>query len=163
MRDDRQAQSLKFTSDPGGAGRSKYVAAALLGLVVLWMGSGGVFFPSDPPEEDSDGKSETTSAVAVQVLPSTAAPVTRHFIAKGQALPPHRDSQVRAEASGGNVVELLLDNGGATVTKGTVIARIDDTQYQKAVTAAQEEFDRAKRELDNARTCATAAPPQMIA
>ena len=146
MRDDKQTQRLEFTSDPG-AGRSKYVAAALLGLVVLWMGS-GIFFPS-APEEDAEGGSEAAAAVAVQVLPSEAAPVTRHFVAKGQALP-HRDSQVRAEASG-NVVELLLDNG-ATVTKGAVIARIDDTQYQKAVAAAQEEFDRAQRELDNART-----------
>ena len=146
MRDGTDTRTLKFASDPG-AGRSKYVAAGLLALVVLWMGS-GVFLPS-PPGEPATTTRETTTGVAVQVLPSQAQPVTRHFVAKGQALP-HRDSQVRAEASG-NVVALMLDNG-APVTKGAVIARIDDAQYQKAVAAAQEEFDRAKRELENAQT-----------
>jgi len=146
MRDSTETRTLEFASDPG-AGRSKYVAAGLLALVVLWMGS-GVFLPS-PPEDPADPPRDTASGVAVQVLPSEAQPVTRHFLAKGQAQP-HRDSQVRAEASG-NVVELLLDNG-SPVRKGDTIARIDDTQYRKALTAAQEEFDRAKRELDNART-----------
>jgi multidrug efflux system membrane fusion protein len=146
MRDSTETRTLEFASDPG-AGRSKYVAASLLALVVLWMGS-GVFLPS-PPDDPAEAPRDTASGVAVQVLPSEAQPVTRHFLAKGQAQP-HRDSQVRAEASG-NVVELLLDNG-APVHKGDTIARIDDTQYRKALAAAQEEFDRAKRELDNART-----------
>ena len=137
---------LEFAADPG-AGRSKYLAAGFLVLVIAWMGS-GVFFPSTPAE-DADTTAPTRTAIAVQVQPSVAAPVVQRFVAKGQALP-HRDSQVRAEASG-TVAALLLDNG-ARVTQGEVIARIDDTQYRKALDAAQEEHARASRELTNAET-----------
>lgn len=137
--------SLEFVSDPG-AGRSKWVAAGLLGLVVIWMGSGMVF-SSDPAPTQQDTAEK--HAVAVQVKLSEAELVTQRFMAKGQAQP-YRDTQVRAQASG-SIISVALENG-AHVEKGDEIARIDDTQHQKAVAAAKEARDRAARELSNAKT-----------
>ncbi len=137
---------LSFASDPG-AGRSKWVAAGLLGVVVLWMGSGLVLSSQDPTPRD--GTAPKPVAIAVQVRTSHAESVTRHFVAKGQALP-HRDTQVRAEASG-NITKLMVQNGDMVKT-GDAIALIDTAQYQANLTRAAEDHTRALRERDNAVT-----------
>ena len=139
-------QTLDFGNERG-ASRSKWVAGAMVIVIVAWMGSGMVM----PAEEAEDTTSGEVAAriISVAVAPSRSETVTQYFVAEGQALP-DRTTMLRAEATG-QIKELLVEKGD-TVEAGTVIARFDIAQNEADLNRAQEELARAKREFDNAET-----------
>ncbi|QFT62589.1 efflux RND transporter periplasmic adaptor subunit [Roseivivax sp. THAF30] len=139
-----QRKPLDFNDDRG-ASRSTWIAAALVVVIVGWMGSGFVL-PSETPQPatDDDG---AIAPVAVTVTRSTPEPVTLWFQAEGQALP-DRDTSIRAEASG-DIAE-VLHRKGDDVSEGATIARLSAESAEADLTRAREERARAQREFDNA-------------
>lgn len=139
-------QTLDFGNEQG-ASRSKWVAAAMVIVIVGWMGSGFVL----PAEEATPVVADDTPVrvISVAVAPSIAETVTQYFVAEGQAMP-DRTSPMRAEATG-QIKEVLVKKGD-TVEAGQVIARFDVVQNQADLNRAQEEQARAKLEFDNAET-----------
>lgn len=137
-------QTLAFEDDRG-ASRSTWVAAAILVVMIAWMGSGFVVPSGDEAAEDT-GISQP-DAVAVAVRRSVAQPVTLFFQAEGQAQP-DRDTAMRAEASG-NVAEVMVSKG-QDVAKGEIIARLTTQQVEAELRGAQQEEERARREFENA-------------
>ncbi|NKB27758.1 MAG: efflux RND transporter periplasmic adaptor subunit [Rhodobacteraceae bacterium] len=142
---ERRPETLDFSSDKGAA-RSTWIAAAIVLVLVAWMGSGFVL-PSEPA--DAPAERAVLQPVTVAVARSVAQPVTQFFLAEGQALP-DRDTAVRAEISG-QISEVLVEKG-ADVEEGDVIARFDPVQRQADLERATAEVDRTKREFDNAQT-----------
>ncbi|RVT86962.1 efflux RND transporter periplasmic adaptor subunit [Rhodobacteraceae bacterium CCMM004] len=147
MSDAPQSQTarLEFASDRG-AGRSKWVAAALILLLVGWMGSG--FFTGPPPPAPQD-QGVVRQPVAVAVRDSAARPVPQVFVAEGQALPA-RDTTVIAELTGQIVAVPAVR--GAKVAAGDVLAQFDRDRLEADAARAEEELNRAQREFDNAST-----------
>ncbi|WP_051508402.1 efflux RND transporter periplasmic adaptor subunit [Roseicyclus elongatus] len=141
MSDDRDR--LTFRDDPG-ASRSVWVAAALVVVIVAWMGS-GIVFPAT--EESAAAPVAGPAPVAVTVETVVPEPVTLFFQAEGQALP-DRDTAIRAEGSG-DVAEVLVTRG-AFVEGGAVIARLSARRAEADLNRAREELARAQREFDNA-------------
>ncbi|PUB14903.1 efflux RND transporter periplasmic adaptor subunit [Yoonia sediminilitoris] len=137
-------ERLTFSSDMG-ASRSTWIAAALVLLIVGWMGSGFVF----PSEDNAPATTrEAPKPVTVAVTTSGAKTVTQFFQAEGQALP-DRDTALRAETSG-DVAEVLVAKG-QDVSAGDLIARLDPSKNDADANRAAEELIRAQRELDNAQ------------
>lgn len=141
--DGAQSKKLDFTAD-AGASKSTWIAAALVLVIVAWMGSGFIF-----PSEDSGQPAarEAPKPVAVAVTPSVAETVTQFYRAEGQALP-DRDTMLRAETSG-DIQEVLVSKG-QDVTAGTIIARLDPTNNIADANRAKQELARVQREFDNA-------------
>ena len=135
---------LDFSSDPG-ASRSTWIAAAILVLLVAWMGSGFILQTEQETAQQDTPEPKTPS---VMVRDSEAELVTLTFSAEGQALP-DRDTSIRAEASG-NVVELLARKG-EMVSAGDLIARLSSTRAEADLARAEEELARAQRQFDNAQ------------
>lgn len=142
MSEDREELSFR---DDKGASRSTWIAAALVVLLVGWMGSGYLL----PSEDMSIPQAAETRVepVAVAIEQSTVEPVTLFFQAEGQAQP-DRDTSFRAETSG-DVAEVLVMEG-EDVDNGAVIARLSATRAEADLSRAQEELARAQREFDNA-------------
>lgn len=142
------SQHLKFEHEKG-ATRSKYVAGALVLLIVGWMGSGMVTPPAeDEPAAPTPAETAATPiAVAVEVSEAQAVPDV--FTAEGQTAT-ERESAVRAE-TGGTIAEVLVAKGDM-VTEGQVLARIDAAQRSADLRRAQLAQERAARELANAET-----------
>ncbi|KIN63926.1 Multidrug efflux transporter VexE [Sulfitobacter noctilucicola] len=134
---------LEFTSDKG-ASRSTWIAAALVVMIVAWMGSGFIFPAAEEAESDAR---EELAPVAVAVTTSTAETVTQFYRAEGQALP-DRDTMLRAETSG-DVIEVLVAKG-EDVQAGDVIARLDSAANEADANRAAEDLANAQREFDNA-------------
>lgn len=142
------SQHLQFDTDKG-ADRSKWVAGALVLVLIGWMGSGFIV-PSDGGDTAAPPKAaDDLRPVAVAVQDSQAQTITNEFIAEGQA-EPKRDTPMRAEA-GGTVAEVLV-NRGDMVGAGQVIARISAAQREADLTRAQADLERAEREFENAQT-----------
>lgn len=137
-------QRLSFENDKG-ASRSTWIAAALVVVVVGWMGSGYVI-PAEDMEESAATETRV-EPVAVAVEQSETEQVQLYFQAEGQAQP-DRDTSIRAERSG-DVAEVLVRKGD-DVSGGTVIARLSATFAEADLARAREERDRAQREFDNA-------------
>lgn len=146
-RDEPKAGTLAFESDPG-AGRSAWVALTLVVALALWLGS-GLLLPSEPDLPAGPAADRAQEAFAVAVRQSEAEPVTRYFVAEGQARP-DRETDIRAEATG-EIVEVAADKG-ETVQAGALIARIDPTRTEAQLAGAREELARARREFDTATT-----------
>ena len=108
--------ALAFESDQG-ASRSKWIAAALLVAIVVWMGSG---FVIQSEEEDSDETASGPEPVTVAVVTSKSEPVMQFFRAEGQALP-DRETMLLSETTG-EISEVLVKKG-ALVEAGQVIAK----------------------------------------
>ncbi|MDF0602017.1 efflux RND transporter periplasmic adaptor subunit [Psychromarinibacter sp. C21-152] len=136
---------LTFETDPGAA-RSLWTACAILLAILLWMGSG--FVRTDPPaSEPAEAAAPPPSSVVVRE--SVAEPVPMSFSAQGQALP-ERDTEIVTEASG--TVASVPVSKGQVVARGAVIAQLNADSAEAALAQAEEERDRAQRELDNATT-----------
>lgn len=143
--EDRTSDALQFNTDKGAA-RSTWIAAAIVGALILWMGS-GIILPSEP-EAAASGRADV-QLVAVAVESSNAQPVTQFFLAEGQALP-DRDTAIRAEISG-QIAEVLVTKG-ADVIQGQVIAQFDLAQRQADLDRATAEVARTQRDFTNAET-----------
>jgi len=141
--DDAAPKPLSFASDRG-AGRSTWIAALLVVLIVAWMGSGFVI-PSE--DEDTVVARQEPKPVAVAVTTSQAETVSQFYQAEGQALP-DRDTMMRAETSG-DIAEVLITKG-QDVQAGAVIARFDPTTNRADANRAAEALSQAQREFDNA-------------
>jgi len=137
---------LAFENDQG-ASRSKWIAAGLLGAIVLWMGSGFII-PSDAPDEAA-ASTDAPAAVTVAVVSSKSEPVMQFFRAEGQALP-DRETVLLSETTG-EIAEVLVEKG-EMLEPGQVIARFVTAQRSADLTRADEELARAQREFDNAQT-----------
>ena len=146
MSDTPKPQTLDFGNE-GGASRAKWVATAMVIVIVGWMGSGYIL-PNEEPEETVQ-TDVAARVIAVAVAPSKSETVTQYFVAEGQALP-DRTTELRAEATG-QIKEVLFKKGDP-VEAGDVIARFDIAQNEADLNRAQEEQARAKREFDNAET-----------
>lgn len=141
-----ERETLTFESDPG-AGRSRWIAGALVVVLAAWLGS-GVLFPA--PEEAEDGAvAGNPGPVAVAVRRSAAEQITQYFVAEGQAQP-DRMTAIRAE-TGGEVAEVLAEKG-AMLEAGQVIARIGLAQRAAERDRAEAELARARRDFENAET-----------
>lgn len=140
--------ALTFEADKG-AGRSTWIAAALVLGIVGWMGSGFIF-PSEQTEQAP--AREALKPVSVAVSTSLAETVTRFYQAEGQALP-DRDTMLRAETAG-DIAEVLVRKG-QNVDAGDIIARFDPTNNQADANRAAQELARAQREFDNAEALLT--------
>ena len=138
-------ERVVFQDDPG-AHRSKWLAAAVVVLLAIWMGSGFVF-PSE--EEPETAPAAAAGPVAVAVRLSTAEPVEQFLRAEGQA-DPDRSTVIPARASG-EVADLRVRRG-ADVEAGELIARIASSERQAALDQAEIELERAEREFRNAQT-----------
>jgi multidrug efflux system membrane fusion protein len=143
--DAAERKPLAFDDDRGSA-RSKWIAGALVLVLVGWMGSGFVL-PSE--EAEVTEAPAAPRAVAVAVRSSTAEPVTQYLISEGQAQP-DRDTAILAETSG-EIGEILVRKG-AELEQGEVIARVALAQREAELARAQEEVRRARREFENAET-----------
>jgi multidrug efflux system membrane fusion protein len=139
----RQTPALRFESDRGSS-RPFWLASFLLLAIVVWMGSGYVF-PSD--EMSQEGASAEIPAPSVLVRESRAEPVTLSFKSEGQATP-DRDTLIVAEATG-EIVEMPVRKG-QSITRGAIIARLDDTRARSILDQAIEQRANAQREFDNA-------------
>ena len=139
------SEPVAFEDDPG-AQRSKWLAAAVVALLALWMGSGFVF----PAEEEPEATPAAAAGpVTVAVRLSTAEPVEQYLRAEGQA-DPDRATAIPAQASG-EVADLSIRRG-ADVEAGEIIARIASSQRRAALDQAEVELERAEREFRNAQT-----------
>ena len=138
-----ERDALAFTTDQG-AGRSTWIAAVLVILIVGWMGSGFIL-PSE--KEDVVVMREELAPIAVAIETSTAETVPQYYQAEGQALP-DRDTALRAETSG-DIAEVFVQKGD-DVDVGTVIARFDSAANEADTNRALQELSRAQREFDNA-------------
>lgn len=134
---------LRFETDPGSS-RPFWVATLLLVALIAWMGSGYVF-PGDKPDEDAAAVEATPPSVLVRA--STAESVILDFKSEGQATP-DRDTIVVAEASG-EIVDVPVRKG-QRVSRGDVIARLDDVRARSSLDRAVEQLANAQREFDNA-------------
>jgi len=146
-RTDRKGLSdepLSFDDDPG-ASRSRWVAAAIVVALAVWMGSGFVL----PSGEEVSSPAGETGAVAVAVRSSTAETVQQFLRAEGQA-EPDRATVIPAQASG-EVAEVGVRRG-ADVEAGDIIARIASGERQAALDQAEAELARAQRDFENAET-----------
>lgn len=139
---ERTPEPLRFTDDKG-ASRSTWIAAALVIVIVGWMGSGFIF-----PSQDDDPVTtrEEPEPIAVAVTPSVAETVTQFYRAEGQALP-ERDTMMRAEISG-DIAEVLVSKG-QDVEAGALIARFDPAENTADTNRAAQELARVQREFDN--------------
>lgn len=142
------SQHLKFEHEKG-ATRSKYVAGALVLLIVGWMGSGMVM-PAEEEQATEPTPAETAATpIAVAVEQSASKAVPEVFTAEGQTAT-DRESAVRAE-TGGTIAEVLVTKGDM-VSEGQVLARIDAAQRTADLRRAELAQERAARELANAET-----------
>lgn len=139
------SEYLTFESDRG-AGRSTWIAAAILVAVVAWMGSGFILPASDEEADDARPTTEI-EPVSVAVRTSVAKEVTLFFQAEGQAQP-DRDTSIRAETTG-DVADVLVKKGD-DVEEGQIIARIATERAEADLSRAEAELDRARRDYDNA-------------
>ena len=140
-----ERQALAFDDDRGSS-RSKWIAGALVLVLVGWMGSGFVL----PSEEPAVAEAPTAPrAVAVAVRPSTAETVAQYLVSEGQAQP-DRDTAILAETSG-EVGEILVRKG-ADLEQGEVIARFTLAEREADLVRAEEELRRTRREFENAET-----------
>lgn len=151
-RDDPRADARGGTGEPGpfeddpGADRSKWVAAAVVVALAVWMGSGFLF----PAREEGPTEPRGAAKIpAVAVRSSTAETVRLFLRAEGQA-EPDRSTVIPAQAAG-EVTEVGVRRG-AEVGAGDIVARIGSPERQAAFDQAEAEFDRARRDFENART-----------
>ncbi len=135
--------ALRFESDRGSS-RPFWLASFLLVAIVAWMASGYVFPGEDAPQETASAETELPS---VLVRESRSEPVILSFKSEGQATP-DRDTLVVAEASG-TIIDMPVEKGD-TVSRGDVIARLDDTRARSSLDQAIEQRANAQREFDNA-------------
>ncbi|MEE4121050.1 MAG: efflux RND transporter periplasmic adaptor subunit [Paracoccaceae bacterium] len=133
-------------ADDPGAGRSRWVALALVALIVAWMAS-GLLLPAGDGEVEAPGESGSAESVAVAVRESTAESVTRTLRAEGQARP-DRETAVTAEATG-EIAELPVRRG-QEVAVGALIARIAPGRREAELARAEADLARARRDFDNA-------------
>lgn len=143
MIDPTERTSLRFQTDRGSS-RPFWIALLLVGLIVGWMASGMILSESSASNQSSTAEVAPTSVLVVQ---SQASPVTLNYHAEGQALP-DRDTAVIAETSG-TVIEMTAAKGDL-VQAGQVLARLDSTRADAALTQAKEQRANAQREIDNA-------------
>ena len=138
-----ETERLSFKSDKG-ASRSTWLAAALVAVIVGWMGSGYIL-----PSEEADAPKDKTEIkpVAVAVERSSTRSVTLFFQAEGQAQP-DRDTSIRAETSG-DVAEVLVAKGD-DVEQGAVIARLSTVRAEADLESARRELARAQQQFGNA-------------
>ena len=154
--------------------RSGWLAAGLAVALVAWMGSGFIL-PSEPEPEPERPTIAERAPVAVEIVASTARPVTDYLVSDGQAVP-DRVTVLRAEA-GGNV-EAVLVAKGERVETGQLLARIEAQDRNASRATAEAELARARRDfeaveslakrgyatrqrLDQARVAVTAAQAQV--
>jgi membrane fusion protein, multidrug efflux system len=139
------AEAPDFADDPG-AGRSKWLAAAILVVLALWMGSGFLF----PGEKDAPRPAgPAAEPVAVAVRHSAAEPVQRYLRAEGQA-EPDRETAIPAQAAG-EVAEVPVRRGDI-VAAAAVIARIVPAGRIATLDQAQAQLAQAQRDFANAQT-----------
>ena len=132
---------LTFDND-NGAGRSTWIAAVLLIVIVGWMASGFVI-----PSEDTDKTvaPTKTAPVAVATRVSTAEAVTLFFQAEGQALP-DRDTTLRAGVSG-DVAKVFVQKGD-DVSEGQLIARLSPDRLDADLRKAEQDLARTRKDFD---------------
>lgn len=138
-----QGPALQFETDRGSS-RPFWIAIALVGALVAWMGS-GFLFPGAESQDEAAAKEPLPPSVRVR--PSQAEPVTLSYRAEGQALP-DRDTEVIAETAG-TVIEVPFSKGDR-VEPGDILARLDSTRAEAALAQAKEQRTNARREFDNA-------------
>lgn len=138
-----RGEALTFQSD-SSSGRPRWIAAGIVLVVLLWMGSGVLLPSADTPGPLTPA--EDTRRVTVAAQPSVGEPVTLYFVAEGQALP-DRESVIRNE-SGGDVEAMLVDRG-SDVSAGEPLVRLSLPQRVADVARAEEALRRARRELAN--------------
>lgn len=141
------SQHLKFEHEKG-AGRSKYVAGALVLLIVGWMSS-GMILPKEEAPADPTPAEQASAPIAVAMIESAAEAVPQILTAEGQSRA-DRETAIRAEA-GGTIDEVLAQKGDM-VSAGQILARIAPAQREADLARAEAERARARRELDNAET-----------
>ena len=125
------------------------ITLGALALTVILAACGG---------ESADAKdADSATQVAMQVGPENIAVVVRELVSSGPGLSgtlqAEREATVRAEIAG-PVLSTHVDQG-SRVTRGTLLARVDDRTLQDAllsargnVTTAQSALTLAQRELD---------------
>jgi membrane fusion protein, multidrug efflux system len=134
-----------FEDDPG-ASRSRWVAAAVVVALAVWMGSGFVF----PAQDDAPAEPERAAEIPAVAIRSSTAEIVQQFLrAEGQT-EPERSTVIPAQAAG-EVTEVGVRRG-ADVQAGDIIARIGSPEREAALDQAQAEVDRARREFENAQT-----------
>ncbi|SFR98323.1 efflux RND transporter periplasmic adaptor subunit [Yoonia litorea] len=135
---------LSFDSDRG-AGRSKWIAALLVLLLIGWMGSG--FVAPTAEEASSEPDPITADAISVAVTPSQAQDVQLVLSAEGQS-EPDRLARVQSEAAG-QVVSVNASRGDF-VEAGQELGRIASDTFAAQVTQASTQLEQARRDLENA-------------
>lgn len=142
-----------------GSSRARWIAIGLIAALVLWMGSGFVL-----PSEDLDEVDVTraTRPIVVGITGSEAQPVTRYFVAEGQA-EAARDATMRTEA-GGEILELDVRRGDY-LTPGQQVLRIAPAGAREELARAEEEQRRTLRDYENAQELLTRgfATPDRVA
>ena len=133
--------------DEPGAGRSHWIAMALVLLVALWMGS-GLLTPAGEQPAEAPAAESGAAPVAVAVRQSAARAVARTLRAEGQA-EPDRETDIPAQTSG--EIAALEVKRGAQVAAGARIARIAPGRRTAELARAEAELARARRDFENAR------------
>lgn len=150
--------------DPRGAadhapGRAKWVAIGLIAALVVWMAS-GLVLPSQEVEEVDTTRVDRP--VVVGITTSAARPVTRYFVAEGQAKAA-RDAVMRTE-TGGEIVELSVRRGDY-LAPGQQVLRVAPAGAKEELSRAEEERRRLQRDFENAQELLTRgfATPDRVA
>jgi multidrug efflux system membrane fusion protein len=144
---DPEAERGSDAADDPGAGRSRWAAAALVALILAWLGS-GLILPAEDRSEPDGADRAATGPVAVAVRESVAESVMRTLRAEGQARP-DRETAVTAEATG-EVAEMPVRRG-QDVAAGALIARLAPGRREAELAQAEADLARARREFDNAQ------------
>lgn len=124
---------------------SGWIAAAVVVVLVLWMGSALLWPPAGPEEA---GREAAPVAVTVAVRDSRAEAVPQLFVAEGVSHP-RRDTELRAEM-GGRIDRVAVAKGAA-LEAGAEILRFDATERAAQLRRAEEEEARARRAYEQAQ------------
>lgn len=120
--------------------RNIKLALILLGITLVWVGS-GLFFGTDKPA----GEGDAAPAFTVEVLHSEATDYHRHLRIRGQS-EPHRVVALRAEI-GGRIAELPHPRGAA-LDEGDLVCRLAEEDRRQRLDQASSALELARLEYE---------------
>jgi len=138
---------------------NRIAAAAVLGVVVVWVGLGEFGSSGSRPTPARAGEAVAVPMKKVGVVKVTAEPYRRTLIVSGRT---EANKTVAVSSRGPGFVDDLPVAKGSTVAAGTVIARLADEGRSAALKQAEAQFAQRRAEFDAAtRLTETGANPRL--
>jgi len=132
-------------------------AKAVLGVVAIIV-IAGVWFAVKGMAGKSAAGGPRTGTVAVEIAPIVEAPIRDLGLFSGTLIP--KSQFVVAPKVSGKLEKLYVDIGDR-VTKGQLVAQLEDDEYQQAVIQAEADLNVAKANLEEARSSVELAKKEL--